>query len=171
MRITPCPRLLRRRRPPPSAASTRTPSTRRQWYVTSLPCLIRIIVVRMNSLICGHFLFAHQHRPRRGTAVGVGYAVDAADDDELPVDDQGELDARALAALVSDEPEPVKLGKCAKLLDSLMKSVKAEPFNVPVDWQALNLLDYPRIVLKPMDLGTASFYIVIASNWTLLLHF
>jgi hypothetical protein len=88
----------------------------------------------------------------------VGYAVDA-DEAEL-VDESGELDARALAAL-SDEPEPVKLAKCAKMLDSLMKSAKADPFNVPVDWQALNLLDYPKIVLKPMDLGESHHVISI----------
>lgn len=33
------------------------------------------------------------------------------------------------------------------------------PFNTPVDYKALNLLDYPAVVKKPCDLGTIKVYL------------
>ena len=30
-----------------------------------------------------------------------------------------------------------------------------EPFRVPVDWKGMGLFDYPTLIKKPMDLGTA----------------
>lgn len=44
--------------------------------------------------------------------------------------------------------------KLQQLLQSLIKSPDSSPFRVPVDWQALNLLDYPVLIRKPMDLAT-----------------
>lgn len=29
-----------------------------------------------------------------------------------------------------------------------------EPFHEPVDWQGWGLFDYPKLIKKPMDLGT-----------------
>jgi len=35
-----------------------------------------------------------------------------------------------------------------------MDSSDSTDFRVPVDWKAFNLMDYPMIIKKPMDLGT-----------------
>ncbi|KAI0048423.1 Bromodomain-containing protein, partial [Auriscalpium vulgare] len=46
---------------------------------------------------------------------------------------------------------------CLKVLDHLNRKQHAhvvEAFLAPVDWQLLNIPDYPRIIKKPMDLGT-----------------
>ena len=40
------------------------------------------------------------------------------------------------------------------LVDAICTDPNAEPFLEPVDWQGLQLLDYPAIVKKPMDLDT-----------------
>ena len=47
-----------------------------------------------------------------------------------------------------------ELVECKNLLNEVMNRIEAEPFNAPVDWQGLNLPDYPQIVKQPMDLGT-----------------
>ena len=44
--------------------------------------------------------------------------------------------------------------KLLKVLDALMKEKKAAPFLEPVDYVSMNLLDYPKIITQPMDLGT-----------------
>jgi len=41
-----------------------------------------------------------------------------------------------------------------KIVSDLMDDPQAEAFNAPVDWKALGLKDYPKIVTNPMDLGT-----------------
>jgi hypothetical protein len=38
------------------------------------------------------------------------------------------------------------------LLNQIEKEPKAEPFKDPVDWKALDLQDYPKIVKRPIDL-------------------
>ena len=48
----------------------------------------------------------------------------------------------------------ITLGACKKLLKPLAEDPSAFAFNVPVDWQKYGLNDYPKIVKKPMDLGT-----------------
>ena len=40
------------------------------------------------------------------------------------------------------------------LLETVSADPNAQPFLEPVDWQELDLLDYPKIVKNPMDLGT-----------------
>ena len=40
------------------------------------------------------------------------------------------------------------------LIDQICQDPNSEPFVEPVDWQALQLLDYPAIIKRPMDLGT-----------------
>lgn len=42
---------------------------------------------------------------------------------------------------------------CSFLID-LMNDPQAHPFNVHVDWKALQLYDYPKIIKNPMDFGT-----------------
>jgi hypothetical protein len=44
--------------------------------------------------------------------------------------------------------------KVTQLLQNLLDSVDSADFRHPVDWKAFNLIDYPMIIKKPMDLGT-----------------
>ena len=44
---------------------------------------------------------------------------------------------------------------CLQTLKTLMRSPAATPFLLPVDWKALKLPTYPKIVKNPMDLGAA----------------
>ena len=46
------------------------------------------------------------------------------------------------------------LRKCLAVLRDVSKQPAAHWFAAPVDWKALNLLDYPTVVKKPMDLAT-----------------
>jgi len=41
-----------------------------------------------------------------------------------------------------------------RLLRNFMRMEECQPFLQPVDWEALQLWDYPDIVEVPMDLGT-----------------
>jgi len=43
---------------------------------------------------------------------------------------------------------------CLGVLEDIMAQDSSEPFNQPVDWQTLGIPDYPKIIKKPMDLGT-----------------
>ena len=44
--------------------------------------------------------------------------------------------------------------KMVNLLNQLEKEPNAAPFLEPVDWKALDLQDYPKIVKRPMDIST-----------------
>ena len=44
--------------------------------------------------------------------------------------------------------------KMGKLINYVMSKPDSGPFREPVDWKNLDLFDYPKIVKKPMDLGT-----------------
>jgi len=44
--------------------------------------------------------------------------------------------------------------KMAKLVEKISKEPNAEPFLMPVDWKALGLQDYPKIIKKPIDLAS-----------------
>lgn len=44
--------------------------------------------------------------------------------------------------------------KALELVRHLEKQPEAKPFLKPLDYKALNLLDYPEIIKKPMDLST-----------------
>lgn len=41
-----------------------------------------------------------------------------------------------------------------KIVCSILSRPESHVFREPVDWKGLELLDYPDIVKKPMDLGT-----------------
>lgn len=41
-----------------------------------------------------------------------------------------------------------------KIWNKMMNRRDSEFFREPVDWEALDLLDYPQIIKKPMDLGS-----------------
>lgn len=44
--------------------------------------------------------------------------------------------------------------KMIALISQIEKEPNSQPFLDPVDWKALDLQDYPKIVKKPMDLST-----------------
>ena len=44
--------------------------------------------------------------------------------------------------------------KCTNVLKALQRNPRAGPFLVPVDWKALKLPQYPKMIKNPMDLGT-----------------
>lgn len=44
--------------------------------------------------------------------------------------------------------------KLEKVFDTIEKDGQAYEFLQPVDYVALNILDYPKIITHPMDLGT-----------------
>ena len=41
-----------------------------------------------------------------------------------------------------------------KIVNTLMQMPDSADFREPVDWRGLGLDDYPRVIAKPMDLGT-----------------
>lgn len=43
---------------------------------------------------------------------------------------------------------------CYDIVAHLMSYPQALPFNEPVNWKLLKLPEYPKIIKKPMDLGT-----------------
>ena len=44
--------------------------------------------------------------------------------------------------------------KCDQLVKSLMKRSQGVHFSRPVEWKKMGLLDYPKLIKEPMDLGT-----------------
>lgn len=72
---------------------------------------------------------------------------------------------RKLPAHLQDGPEEklVRLNehmrKCLAVLRDVTKLPSSHWFLAPVDWRALNLLDYPSVVKRPMDLGTAKLHV------------
>jgi len=50
--------------------------------------------------------------------------------------------------------DDLALKRMSKLVNYLMSRHDSGPFLEPVDWKALDLYDYPKIIKKMMDLGT-----------------
>ena len=46
--------------------------------------------------------------------------------------------------------------KCDQLVKSLMKRSQGVHFSRPVEWKKMGLVDYPKLIKEPMDLGTVS---------------
>lgn len=44
--------------------------------------------------------------------------------------------------------------KCTNVLKAIQRNPRAGPFLMPVDWKALKLPQYPKMIKNPMDLGT-----------------
>lgn len=59
------------------------------------------------------------------------------------------MSAPAKTPLVKDD-----YTKCSKILESIESDPSSVPFHEPVAWNDLGLLDYPKIVSRPMDLQT-----------------
>jgi hypothetical protein len=49
---------------------------------------------------------------------------------------------------------PEGLGAMTTIIDWLMKRPDSADFREPLDWRGLGLNDYPKVIEKPMDLGT-----------------
>ena len=54
---------------------------------------------------------------------------------------------------------------CAEILRQLKEKEEAEPFLEPVDWKALELLDYPQVITQPMDLSTVEVSLCVGEVW------
>ena len=57
-------------------------------------------------------------------------------------------------AYYKNEINEEEIKKLEKIFDIMEKDSQAYEFLVPVDYIALNILDYPKIITHPMDLGT-----------------
>jgi len=60
--------------------------------------------------------------------------------------------------------------KCLGVLKALLRNPRAGPFVMPVDWKALQLPQYPKMIKHPMDLGTVETKLAAGSyktarNW------
>jgi len=61
--------------------------------------------------------------------------------------------------------------KCDQLIKSLMKRSQGVHFSRPVEWKKMGLLDYPKLIKEPMDLGTVSERIAKPNHYQRLEHF
>ncbi|KAK8826001.1 hypothetical protein WA556_003732 [Blastocystis sp. ATCC 50177/Nand II] len=57
-------------------------------------------------------------------------------------------------AVLPVDSSPLFFQKLRELIAQLDKEGFAQPFHEPVDWKAMGLPDYPKVVLYPMDLST-----------------
>lgn len=57
-----------------------------------------------------------------------------------------------IAATPQEVTESLK--RMAKIINNLIARSDAIPFREPVDWKGLELFDYPKLIKRPMDLGT-----------------
>ena len=57
-------------------------------------------------------------------------------------------------AYYKNEINEEEIKKLEKIFDTMEKDSQAFEFLQPVDYVALNILDYPKIITNPMDLGT-----------------
>ena len=57
-------------------------------------------------------------------------------------------------AYYKNEITDEEIKKLEKIFDTMEKDNQAYDFLAPVDYIALNILDYPKIITHPMDLGT-----------------
>ena len=57
-------------------------------------------------------------------------------------------------AFYKNEITDEDIKKLEKIFDTMEKDIQAYDFLAPVDYIALNILDYPKIITHPMDLGT-----------------
>ena len=57
-------------------------------------------------------------------------------------------------AYYKNEINEEEIKKLEKIFDTMEKDNQAFEFLNPVDWEGLQILDYPKIIAHPMDLGT-----------------
>jgi hypothetical protein len=61
--------------------------------------------------------------------------------------------------------------KCDQLVKMLTKRSQGVHFSRPVEWKKMGLLDYPKLIKEPMDLGTVMERIAKPNFYTRLEHF
>uniref|UniRef100_A0A7S1FUF8 Bromo domain-containing protein n=1 Tax=Corethron hystrix TaxID=216773 RepID=A0A7S1FUF8_9STRA len=66
----------------------------------------------------------------------------------------GGAGSSSFTSLPTWSSSPHALKRVDKLVSSLLSRNDSAPFREPVDWRAMELWDYPKIVRKMMDLGT-----------------
>ena len=81
------------------------------------------------------------------------------DDDEERDDGDGDVELEEhketpnVEAQINTEPINAKMtSQILAFLEDLRSDPQAAAFNMPVNWRALNIPDYPQIVKNPMDL-------------------
>lgn len=62
--------------------------------------------------------------------------------------------ATSTVAVPTYQAPPEDMRKCQDLLKKIKSHMLAGPFLLPVDWVALKIPDYPKIIKEPMDLST-----------------
>jgi len=62
----------------------------------------------------------------------------------------------AISGFVLNPMDEAMQRKCDQLVKSLMKRSQGVHFSRPVEWKKMGLLDYPKLIKEPMDLGTVS---------------
>jgi len=63
-------------------------------------------------------------------------------------------DQRAKPGYVLNPMDDPMARKCDTLMKTITKRNQAVHFTKPVEWKKLGLLDYPKLIKQPMDLGT-----------------
>jgi len=71
---------------------------------------------------------------------------------------EGHRDKRSKVAsnIVLTPMDDAMRRSCDQLIKSLLKRSQGVHFSKPVEWKKLGLLDYPKLISEPMDLGTVS---------------
>jgi len=65
-------------------------------------------------------------------------------------------DKRPKSSYVLNPIDEPLLRKCDALIKGLMKRSQGVHFSKPVDWKKMGLVDYPKLIKQPMDLGTVA---------------
>jgi len=65
-------------------------------------------------------------------------------------------DKRMKNTTIHDTLDEAMQRKCDQLVKSLMKRSQGVHFSRPVEWKKMGLMDYPKLIKEPMDLGTVA---------------
>ena len=77
----------------------------------------------------------------------------------LPLRAQGshrDKRAKVSPSFVLNPMDEAMVRKCDALVKSLMKRSQGVHFSRPVEWKKMGLVDYPKLIKEPMDLGTCT---------------
>ena len=76
---------------------------------------------------------------------------------EVPEEEKKESPPQPMRIKTHRSSEPMTAQKISQIL-AFLEDLRSDPqsaaFNMPVNWRALNIPDYPQIVKNPMDLQT-----------------
>ena len=80
-------------------------------------------------------------------------------------------DKRAKTGFVLNPMDEAMQRKCDSLVKGLMKRSQGVHFSRPVEWKKMGLLDYPKLIKDPMDLGTVCEKLAKSNMYQRLEHF